>query len=322
MKKLYILFLLAFITGCSSFGNKEGIEKAKTEAIEAVNKAKDKAIKDAKAQIATAATTQLMEANDSIKNAIENAKITIKEMTMLEVDSRLKETDNRIKNSALLGLIGTFLGVIGIVAACIAVKRTKVSRGYIYDILCEAIYKNEEVKSRIEMLVKTSTNNKPIGQQLTKKNVEDIIRLYLYSNKEFQDYLYNYVKGLIGQHNNNTDQGRTNSSSSRANLYELFARDSMTNILSNVQTSFQSGKSIYKLILNNADSTNAEITLCIERADVKQRILGNDSQFIEAICDVRKVTNAPTEIEVKEKGIAEKSGDDWKVTKKIIVEFK
>ena len=37
MKKLYILFLIVFITGCSSFGNKEGIEKAKTEAIEERN---------------------------------------------------------------------------------------------------------------------------------------------------------------------------------------------------------------------------------------------------------------------------------------------
>ena len=157
---------------------------------------------------------------------------------------------------------------------------------------------------------------------MTKKNVEDILRLYLYSSNEFKNFIYNCVRGQLGQQPCNTGQVRDESSSSNTSSYELFARDSMSNILSNVQATFQQGKSVYKLILANADSTNAEVTLCIEREDVKQRILGNDSQFIEAICDVRKSTSSPTEIYVREKGLAEKNGDDWRVTRKIVVEFK
>lgn len=323
MKKLYILLvLLIACVSCDSFGNKREIEKARTDAVEAVNKAKDKAINDARNEIAKISTSQLMEANDSIEKAIENARTTIKAETSAEIESKLKATNNMIKGAALLGLMGAILGLVGLIVACLAYKRAKISRGFINEILSDAIYNNDEVKNRIEMLVKTSANDKQTNRPLTPKNVEDILRLYLYSSSEFKNFIYNCVRGQLSQQASNTGQVRNESSPNSTNSYELFARDSMSNTLSNVQTSFQQGKSVYKLILANADSTNAEITLCIERADVKQRILGNDSQFIEAICDVRKVTNAPTEIEVKEKGIAEKSGDDWKVTKKIIVEFK
>ena len=323
MKKLYILLVL-FITciSCDSLGNKEGIKKAKTDAVEAVNKAKDKAIDDARNEIAKVATSQLMEANDSIKKAIENAKTTIKAETSAEIESKLKATENRIKGVALLGLIGGLLSLAGLIVACLAFKRAKISRRFVNDILSDAIYNNEDVKNRIEMLAIASVNSKQTNQPLTKKNVEDILRLYLYSSNEFKSFIYNCVRGQLGQQPCNTGQVRNETSLSSTSSYELFARDSMSNILSNVQTSFQQGKSVYKLILANADSTNAEVTLCIERDDVKQRILGNDSQFIEAICDVRKSTSSPTEIYVREKGLAEKNGDDWRVTRKIVVEFK
>lgn len=323
MKKLYILLVL-FIAcvSCDSFGNKEGIKKAKNDAVEAVNKAKDKAINDARNEIAKVATSQLMEANDSIKKAIENAKTTIKAETSAEIESKLKAINNRIKGAALLGLMGTVFGVVGLIVACLAYKRAKISRRFVNEILSDAIYNNDEVKNRIEMLVKTSANDKQTNRPLTQKNVEDILRLYLYSSNEFKNFIYNCVKGQLSQQPSNTGQVRNESSTSSTNPYELFARDSMSNTLSNVQASFQQGKSVYKLILANADSTNAEVTLCIEREDVKQRILGNDSQFIEAICEVKKSTSSPTEIYVREKGLAEKIGDDWRVTKKILVEFK
>ena len=323
MKKLYILLVLFVVcVSCDSFGNKDVIEKAKAEAIAEVNKAKDKAVDEAKVKIASVATSQLMEANDSIKKAIEDAQTTIIAGIKKETKTELEGIDNKFKASVLLGVIGSILGIVGVVFAYIATKKAKVSRTFVNEVLRDAIYHNEDVKSRIEMLVRTSANNKQSNQPLTKKNVEDILRLYLYSSNEFKNFIYNCVRGQLGQQPCNTGQVRDESSSSNTSSYELFARDSMSNILSNVQATFQQGKSVYKLILANADSTNAEVTLCIEREDVKQRILGNDSQFIEAICDVRKSTSSPTEIYVREKGLAEKNGDDWRVTRKIVVEFK
>ena len=104
--------------------------------------------------------------------------------------------------------------------------------------------------------------------------------------------------------------------------FQLFASNSSTMQLSDIQTTFQRGMSVYKLNLTDSDSTTAEVTLCVEQADVKQRILVNDSQFLLPICDVKKLTTTPTTVTVKEKGMAVKSADGWNVIRKVFVEIK
>ena len=105
MKKLYILLVLFVVcVSCDSFGNKDVIEKAKAEAIAEVNKAKDKAVEEAKVKIASVATSQLMEANDSIKKAIEDAQTTIIAGIKKETKTELEGIDDKFKASVVLGV--------------------------------------------------------------------------------------------------------------------------------------------------------------------------------------------------------------------------
>ena len=93
-------------------------------------------------------------------------------------------------------------------------------------------------------------------------------------------------------------------------------------ILSNIQDTYQKGKSIYKLTMSEPNASNAEVSVCIEQEEVKQRILKFDSQYLEPICSVIRSSNEPTEVIIKTTGTAERIGEDWKVIRPITVEIK
>ena len=104
--------------------------------------------------------------------------------------------------------------------------------------------------------------------------------------------------------------------------YLIYAKESNSMVLSNIQDTYQKGKSIYKLIMSEPNASTAEVSVCIEQEEVKQRILKFDSQYLEPICSVTRSSNDPTQVVIKTTGTAERIGEEWKVIRPIIVEIK
>lgn len=105
-------------------------------------------------------------------------------------------------------------------------------------------------------------------------------------------------------------------------VYQIYAKESNSMILSSIQDTYQKGKSIYRLTMSEANAYTAEVSICIEQEEVKQRILKFDSQYLEPICSVTRSSNDPTQVLIKTTGTAERIGEEWKVIKPITVEIK
>lgn len=105
-------------------------------------------------------------------------------------------------------------------------------------------------------------------------------------------------------------------------VYQIYAKESNSMILSSIQDTYQKGKSIYRLTMPEANAYTAEVSICIEQEEVKQRILKFDSQYLEPICSVTRSSNDPTQVLIKATGTAERIGEEWKVIKPITVEIK
>lgn len=338
MKQICILLSALFLSSCSYFVNTEGITAARdkaitelnreeTEAVAEIKKVGEEAVEKTKKEIAKITTDQLGQANESIENAIESAKTTIKEEVKKSVEEsigqEIKLIKSRMKKIMLLALVGIVLGAIGVACAiyCFINKRTK---NYVRSKLDYTIKKDKEFENRIKEIVKD--NYRPTTNQmpLTKRDVERIVMEYMSKNGNINSgssissvkstHSASSLTNEVKNENKGQDRNRT--------VVELFASTSSTMQLSDIQTTFQRGMSVYKLNLTDSDSTTAEVTLCVEQTDVKQRILVNDSQFLLPICDVKKQTTTPTTVTVKEKGIAVKNADGWKVIRKVFVEIK
>lgn len=338
MKQICIILSALFLSSCSYFVNTEQITAAKDGAVtelknegaKVVTEIKNEgaeAVEKAKKEIAKITTDQLGQANESIENAIESAKTTIKEEVKKSVEEsiglEIKQIKSRMNKVMLLALVGIVLGAIG-VACAIYCFINKITKNYVRSKLNHTIYEDMEFENRIKDIVKD--NHRPTNNQmtLTKRDVERIVMEYLSKNGNINAGSSNSsVKPTpLSSSSTNEVKDGNNAQDSTRTVVELFASNSSTMQLSDIQSSFQRGMSVYKLNLTASDSNTAEVTLCVEQADVKQRILVNDSQFLLPICDVKKLTTTPTTVTVKEKGIAMKNADGWNVIRKVFVEIK
>ena len=326
MKQICIILSALFLSSCSYFGNKEEIIKEKNNAIVGIQEAKKEAVEGAKKEIAKIMTDQLGQANESIEKAIKNAETAISEEVEKRVEQSVKSTLDSIKSdiriASLLGLIGVILGVTGIVFAIYSLK-SRVPKEYVRAKLRHTIYEEQEFENRIKDIMRT-VNRPTVGQtSLTKKDVERIVMEYL-DKKEYANKtpLESDIKSTSASSSTVEKKNENSEIVIQRQCFQLFASNSSTMQLSDIQTTFQRGMSVYKLNLTDSDSTTAEVTLCVEQADVKQRILVNDSQFLLPICDVKKLTTTPTTVTVKEKGIAVKNAEGWNVVRKVFVEIK
>jgi hypothetical protein len=183
---------------------------------------------------------------------------------------------------------------------------------------------DKEFENRIKEIVKDNYRPTINQMSLTKRDVERIVMEYMSKNGNINPGSSNSsVKSTpFASSTTNEVKNENKEQNSKRTVVELFASNSSTMQLSDIQTTFQRGMSIYKLILTDSNSPTADVTLCVEQADVKQRILVNDSQFLLPICDVKKQTTTPTTVTVKEKGIAVKNADGWNVIRKVLVEIK
>lgn len=326
MKQICIILSALFLSSCSYFGNKEEITEEKNRAIVEIQEAQKDAIESAKKEIAKIMTDQLGQANESIEKAIKSAETTISAEVEKRVEQSVKSTLESIRSdiriASLLGLIGVVLGVAGIIFAIYSLK-SRVPKEYVRAKLRHTIYEDIEFENHIKDIMRT-VNRPTIGQiSLTRKDVERIVMEYL-NKKECANKMPSNsdIKSTSTSSSTAEKKNEDTEIASKRQCFQLFASNSSTMQLSDIQTSFQRGMSVYKLNLTDSDSTTAEVTLCVEQADVKQRILVNDSQFLLPICDVRKQTTTPTTVTVKEKGIAVKNAEGWNVMRKVLVEIK
>lgn len=326
MKQICIILSALFLSSCSYFGNKEEIIEEKNKAIVGIQEAKKDAVEGAQKEIAKIMTDQLGQANESIEKAIKNAETTISAEVEERVEQSVKSTLESIKSDIrianLLGLIGVVLGVSGMIFAIYCLK-SRVAKEYVRAKLRHTINEDIEFENRIKDIMR-AVNRPTVGQiPLTKKEVERIVMECL-DKKEHANKtpLNSDIKSTSASPSTVEKKNENSEIGSQRQCFQLFASNSSTMQLSDIQTTFQRGMSVYKLNITDSDSTTAEVTLCVEQADVKQRILVNDSQFLLPICDVRKLTTNPTTVTVKEKGIAVKNADGWNVMRKVLVEIK
>lgn len=218
--------------------------------------------------------------------------------------------------SLICGVGGMIVGALGLLIAICSYKKINNTKR-IKAIILEEIYKNPKIQDEIRRIV----GYLPQSQN----SVESAVRTYV-NTERFRNLLKQIVpqttqpaQPIVLQNENRIDNvKRTNGISN----YCLFARESNSMILSNVQESYQKGKSVYKLSLSRPDAYTAKINICIDQEEVKQRILKFDKQYLEPICSVSRLSSTPTQVVIREAGAAERFGNEWRVTKPIIVEIK
>lgn len=245
-------------------------------------------------------------------------------------ESKEQTLENKIRISSWLGVTGMTFGFVGMLCT-LYVTRRYASKKYVRSKVKSIMNEDAEFENRIKMII-NHTKKTPTSHSIPKREIEKIIEECIRHNKSVREFLSIYIDKEVHSKKNNSvimretikvnDKEDKNDSIVSTNIFELYAQNSSSMQLSEIQNEFQRGISVYKLILNDEKSDKADVTLCIEKEDVRQRIFVNDTQFLMPICDVNKNAAEPTEIIVIEKGKAEKNVEGWKVTKNVIVEIK
>lgn len=329
MKKLFIFLSIVLVTSCSYLSNNdkkstEAINKAEKEATSQIAKFADDEVLRAERDINKAITEAISKADTTLNNKILAVKQDISreaETTKKDLGDRMKKLEDRITRAYVVGIIGIVVGITGAFIAILAYKkRPETDVSEVKKIIKIEIANNENGKIKCNNSKSSDYRQQNISPQLL---IEQAIKEYATSDN-FRDLITN----IISSNNIPTSNIITEVHSPNVvqepikKVYELFAKESSTMVLSNIQDSYQKGKSIYKLILTEPNSNTAQIVLCVDKEEVKQIIIKLDSQYLEPICNVTRLSNDPNEIIIKANGLAERSGEDWRVIKPVIVEIK
>ena len=339
MKRFIIILLAAVcsVTSCDKFKAKTEIEAAKNDAIQSINDARTSAISEAERAISSA-TAKAVEAD--ISHAITDAKKEIQSEVESSVsdsiDTKLKAFENELGKANKFAAIAAILALGAIILAIVffIIMRIHTSR----DSVIETVKSSTRIKEVIEETVRHYSNTENGLQSksgLNKTDVEKEIWRYL-NSPAFKQYMLNSypilnqtVSSNAGSQSsdvsNSTEKpAEPSSASSLQTRVELYAKDSRELCLTGVTSAYQQGKSIYRLVLPSFDSQNAEINICLDKDEVKRRILKSSNDLLEPVCKVERRKSNPEDlssISVKP-GKAEKvSGDTWSITEQIIVEL-
>lgn len=355
MKKelIYVVLLLVALSSCSSIiSNRESqIDNARKEAIDEINKIKGEAVDNAKNEIASFMKSMRMSEDstsavrmDSIQRAAEKkmkGHIEYIESVKKEIDS-LQGTKEKAQGFIIVAIVAILFSIIAILSVIMKRKATNqdlsasdIEKYIDYEKLDHKIwgYVNQYLNRNGEnlrklMKVDLSASNAQMQMNakgtLQKEDVERIILNYV-NNGEFDKMLENRIKGVLQREelSNRKYQPESIPQTSTMTMpkYELYARDSRTNVLSQIEQTYQPGKSVYRLVLDSQDSTKAFVDLCNQK-DVSERILNKGDEFFEPICDVNRMSNSPKHISVLEKGLAEKREENkWEVIRKVKIVF-
>ena len=361
MKRIIILFLAAVCTimSCDKFKAEDNteqekrIEEAQNTALKAIDEASSSAIAAAKQAITTATAKAVEGAGKDISVVINDAKKEIQsavESSVREsIDTKLNAFNeklckaNRFAEIAVLIALGAIL--LSFFFFILLLRRTS------HDSIVENVVKSRRVKRKTEEIIRDYTNAEArpqVENGISKDDVVAAVREYL-NNPDFKQIiakLYPQVKNGISKDDveaavreylNSPDfkqiiaslpptQGNTSGQpqTNPGTKVELFAKDSCEKCLTGVSPVYQQGKSIYRLVLTSSDSQNAEISICVDKDEVKRRILKSSNDLLEPVCKVERQKSNPDDLTTinAKSGKAEKiSGDTWRITEQITVEL-
>ena len=227
-----------------------------------------------------------------------------------------------------VSIVLSLLAIVLVSYLILVVKRNDKNKfKNIHKVLTKSLYEEDDVYRRIVAII---DSKKPIiPKSLTHREVEVMIGEFIKS-KMFADILIKFHSEQIATIVSKPAIENTNYATQSApqipvvprETYTIYARESSSMVLSSIQDSYQRGKSLYKLEMSSPNASTAEISVCVEQSDVKQRILKLDSQYLEPICSVSRLSSDPTDVIIKATGTAERVGNEWKVVKPIMVEMK
>lgn len=351
MKKFYILFLAAscILSSCNMLSKNmaekeiEQINTAKTDALNEIKEATTKAISIAENEISSATKESIASASEDLNSAINEAEKSIATEINKTVTEDKQKTDQRISEIAKLQFAVLILSLLALGAsiASIVMLRRRTSR----DAIIEEVLHSKRVNDLIAEISKDINSNclKEIKTQVQSStrsiNVDSEIRKALES-----PYWKNYFSGMlklrespsinkdnttssIQQNPDKTESHAEHKSVEKPNTVinvpkvELFARDTPSLELTGVSSSYQPGKSIFRLVLNSSEAATANIEICSDKPQVLQRIIQSDQELIEPVCKIVSKVNKPSNIKWTP-GRAEKvDADTWKVCEQVIVEL-
>ena len=334
MKRIILNTLISAVSfcSCSSLSNEESkdivaIQEVKIEAIQQIKDSLRIEIENAKKKINLAVSDVINKADTTLNKKIQDIKHAIAEETTRELVSQRQRMEDQITNLYIIGIIATFIGLVSLIFAVLTYRRkSQTNIKQVKDLIHKEVFDNPNIRYIVNS---TSNNRQQTDTEYTQQQIIQTIETYI-SSKQFEKRLEIILKTQtekLSQLTFSTDTTSTDSfkaveQSATKNTYELYAKESNTMQLSSIQNSYQKGKSIYKLILAEPNGNIAQVSLCIEYEDAAERILAYDSQYLKPICQVSRLSSQPTSIDVKSVGTAEKNGEEWIVTKQVIVEIK
>lgn len=327
MKKIIILLSVITLASCSLLPNNgendnEAIKKAQQTAQENISQYTDQEIARAKKEIDNAVASVISKADSTLTKqftAVEKSLNAKAEETKKELSGKISGIEDNITKAKAISFIGIAIGILGVVLAFFAYRkrpRTNVNR--VKDIITEEINTNDYIRNEIRRIAGgQSSSYRPQTSAPSQATIDRAIEVYLASKK---------IKDIIALTTAPTQSVAENIKMEPATtakpVYQIYAKESNSMILSSIQDTYQKGKSIYRLTMSEANAYTAEVSICIEQEEVKQRILKFDSQYLEPICSVTRSSNDPTQVLIKTTGTAERIGEEWKVIKPITVEIK
>ena len=312
MKKIIILLSVITLASCSLLPNNgendnEAIKKDQQTAQENISQYTDQEIDRAKKEIDNAVASVINRADSTLTN----------QFTAVEKSFNAKAEETKKE------LSGKISGILGIVLAFFAYRkrpRTNVNR--VKDIITEEINTNDYIRNEIRRIAGgQSSSYRPQTSAPSQATIDRAIEAYL-ASKKFKDILQQYIALATAPTQSVAENIKMEPATTAKPVYQIYAKESNSMILSSIQDTYQKGKSIYRLTMSEANAYTAEVSICIEQEEVKQRILKFDSQYLEPICSVTRSSNDPTQVLIKTTGTAERIGEEWKVIKPITVEIK
>lgn len=330
MRKTIILFTALFcLISCSWIDSKtkEEIDSKVAEAKSAIVKAGEDQVKNAQSRIENEIAVSVRKASDNIDTLVKASIIQIEQATDQKVQQAIDKEVDKLKEdlntkkwiaftSILLAIIGLTCGVVSI----LQLRDTKL-KDSVVDYVTHSERINMFLRSQIdERIPQTKTTG------VTQKDVESMIKKFI-TNPQILEYIAKQIKPstTIQETNVPTQKGEqvvVKEGPQPVQRYELYARDSNTRILSDIFTSHQKGKTIYRLIMDSPNSTTAILDLCVDKEDAVGRILRFNNEDIESICTVSRNSDRPEKVKVLKRGKAEKIGNtEWNVTEKLDIEL-
>ncbi len=325
-KKILLILSLIWLVSCSNIEqNPQGEEPNINNALKVIDSAVNKGV----AEIEKATVKSLEQIRDTSSDVRKDiGRICNNQIN--EFNNYKKKLEAGILFQRNVSYAALLLAIISIL---LSVGHIVSSRRKIRDEIIGHIISSERVKDYISKIVnECMSNNLKRKDGVVKPNTKSLINEIIGSDdfkkliaKEIDNRVTIQPAKLCPVSNKEEKpivQQEKETNVVKKGRIELFARDSRTNVLSEIYPSYKTGKTLYKLTMDSQDSLMAELDLCIDKEEVVKGILEVfTNEDLEAICNITQISANPKDINVSKKGRAEKNTDsEWVVVEKIEIE--